>query len=374
MSVTRESVRVVFLRMLVAFGILLTTAPSAHAGAILGFSGAGLTGGFRWDADPFSVDLGGTLYERSLDGGLRYSLEGGSYEAFRDLFSWVLLPSVADFTAAIDAAFAAWASVDPVTGLGTDLSFVADLGTPVVGTLNGGGVDPRGAEIDLFASDDANSWDPGDPSTKAEALITRSTTNLATLTSGTPDYAGASAITGADITFNSDGLYTLDFFRRLLTHEIGHTLGFLDAEGDFSGTSFVDDNYDGTSNATGLATLTNSWALLVNPLDPAASPLSRYMVPWPNPGGTTSPGVDLLMESRGLGAGPGTTNPLSNLVPLTNDDYGSRQFLYPYVAPVAAPEPATLLLTTVAAASFGFRRRLPRLRSRSKSHGVATRA
>ena len=26
--------------------------------------------------------------ERSLDGGLRYSLQGGSYQAYRDLFSW----------------------------------------------------------------------------------------------------------------------------------------------------------------------------------------------------------------------------------------------------------------------------------------------
>ena len=31
---------------------------------------------------------------------------------------------------------------------------------------------------------------------------------------------------------------------------------------------FIDDNYDGSTSATALATLTNSWALLVNPFNP----------------------------------------------------------------------------------------------------------
>ena len=39
----------------------------------------------RWDAAPRYVNG----EERSLDGGLRYSIGGGSYEAFRDEFLWV---------------------------------------------------------------------------------------------------------------------------------------------------------------------------------------------------------------------------------------------------------------------------------------------
>jgi hypothetical protein len=46
------------------------------------------------------------------------------------------------------------------------------------------------------------------------------------------------------------------------------------------------------------------------------------------------------MESRGLGIAAG--NPVTNLTPLTNDDYGTRQFLYP------VPEPSTLLLALAA--------------------------
>jgi hypothetical protein len=45
--------------------------------------------------------------------------------------------------------------------LGTNLSFVADLATPVVGT-GAGGINTAGAEIDLLAVVDAESWDLGD--------------------------------------------------------------------------------------------------------------------------------------------------------------------------------------------------------------------
>lgn len=57
----------------------------------------------------------------------------------------------------------------------------------------------------------------------------------------------------------------------------------------------------------------------------------------------TVTGVDLLMESKGLGIS--ASNPVTNLHPLTNDEFGTRQFLYPFLAPV--PEPSTLLLTFV---------------------------
>lgn len=89
--------------------------------------GPGLTGGARWDAAPRTHDGN----ERSLDGGLRYAVEGRSYEAFRDLLTWNVVPTVPDFQLAVEQAFAAWTSVDPATGLGTNLSFVADFGTPV---------------------------------------------------------------------------------------------------------------------------------------------------------------------------------------------------------------------------------------------------
>jgi hypothetical protein len=82
----------------------------------------------RWDAAPRSV----TEEERSLDGRLRYSLEGGSYEAFRDQLQWGANPPTgAELEAAIGAAFDAWTATDPTTGLGTSLTFVADLTTEV---------------------------------------------------------------------------------------------------------------------------------------------------------------------------------------------------------------------------------------------------
>jgi len=330
-------------------GLLLFSASTAQAGAIFGFTGSTLGGGFRWDADPLNVAGVG---ERSLNGGLRYSVQGGSFQAYRDLFSWTVIPSVTDFTQAIANAFGAWSSVDPVTGLPTALFFVADLGTAVVGT-GSGGVDIRGAEIDLLASIDANSWNPGSTGTQGETFF-NTVNDPVTLTSGTVNYAGARAIAGADITLNNNAgaLYSLDVFRRLLTHEIGHAIGLGDVEGDINPGAFIDDNYNGANPATALATLTNSWAQLVNPFNPAASPLGRFTVPFANPG-TTTPGVNILMESRGLGIAAG--NPVTNLVPLTNDDYGTRQFLYPS----AVPEPGTfaLLATGLLGGWYARRRR-----------------
>src|SRR5688572_14028218 len=98
---------------LFAAGLLSTTSTAFAFGF---YGGTGLSGGFRWDAAPQTI--GGL--ERSLNGGLRYSLQGGSYQAYRDTFTWSgAAPSVGAFQAAIQSAFNAWTVVDPLTNLGT---------------------------------------------------------------------------------------------------------------------------------------------------------------------------------------------------------------------------------------------------------------
>jgi hypothetical protein len=290
---------------------------AAQAGVLLG--GNGLAGGYRWDAAPRTVNDN----ERSLDGGLRYSLQGGSFEAYRDLLHWSQLPSVEDFQLAFEQAFAAWTSVDPATGLHTNVSFVPDLSTPVVGSNDFNGHDSDGAEIDLLA------LDGGITQVRAQTGFAAVGVPV-TLTTGATNYPQSFAITGIDITMNNNAgavISSLDSFRRLLTHEIGHALGIGDVEFADDAAVFIDDNYDGSTSESARATLNNSWALKVDPFDPAASPLNTFLVADGDPG-IKSPGVNLLMESNGLGiSSPG--NPVSNLVPLTNDEFAMRQFLYP---------------------------------------------
>jgi hypothetical protein len=354
-GLARRAVRGVLpfaLRRRVAFAclmVLLVGGRAAQAGAVFNLSPGTLEGAARWDTTPRTVFYGGTPLERSLSGGLRYSLQGGSYEAYRNQFHWQKMPSVAAFQTAVEQAFAAWTVPDPVTGLMTQLSFVADLATPVVGKNTGsGGSDPRGAEIDLFGSNDAYYWDPGDSGLRAEADFSSISAKV-TLTSGTKNYA-SNLIYGADIIMNSDSqaLWTLNWFRRVLMHEIGHTLGLGDVEGVYSPGRFIDDNYDPSTSATAAATLTNSWALLVDPYNPANSPLGRYTVDYGDPGSTT-PGVDILMES--FLTGFSQDNPLETLTPLRNDDYGTRQFLYP--STLFVPEPSTAALLGFASAICG---------------------
>ena len=351
----------------IALAVVLmgVAASPAMGGVIFNFTGATLGGGSRWDAAPRTINIAGTPFERSLDGGLRYSVQGGSFEAYRDLFSWSgSAPSVTAFSEAVMDAFDAWTIPDPATGLTTAVNFVADFATPVVGfNVGNGGLDTRGAEIDLFGSNDAGFWNVGNTGLQGETRF-GAIGSTVTLTSGTVNYAGSTAISGADIIMNSNAgaLYTLDLFRRILTHEIGHTLGLGDVEGDINPGAFIDDNYNGSTSATALATLTNPWALLVNPANPGASAgLSRFTVPSANPG-TTTPGVNILMESRGVGIGPG--NPVTNLFPMTNDDFGTRQFLYPSLS--AVPEPASVVLIGSGVVSlFLGRRRSRRTCSRS---------
>ncbi|AOY79024.1 PEP-CTERM sorting domain-containing protein [Moorena producens JHB] len=332
--VTKRFFRSAILTTVGTLAVLFPTAQKSEA-FVIWRNSEGLSGGSRWDAAPRTING----LERSLDGGLRYSLQGGSYQAFRDLFTWDIVPVLDDFQAGIEQAFNAWTVVDPGTGLGTDLFFTADLETPVVGFNEGqGGVDFRGAEIDLFGSNNAFFWDVGDNRRFGETNF-NDIDETVTLTSGTVNYAGSRAISGADIIFNSNpgAVYTLDVFRRLLTHEIGHTLGLGDVEDNINPGAFIDDNYDGTTSAMARATLTNPIAQLVDVRNPANSPFSLFTVPNGDPGVDTR-GVDILMESQGLGIAPG--NPVTNLKPLTNDDYGGRQFLYPFVS---VPEPTSIL-------------------------------
>lgn len=306
---------------LVQLGLLSTiviVATTKPAQSFAFFGNDGLNGGRRWTASPYTHP---TLGERSLEGGLRYSLEGGSYEAYRDQFNWTTVPSVADFTQAISDAFGAWTAIDPVSGLGTSLSFVPDLATDVVSGADFRQLDPAGAEIDLLARN------AGDPGTRGVSIF-RSITANADLTSGTANYANSSTIIGSDIHINNnpDAIYSLDLFRRLLTHELGHSLGLGDVENAGANGQFVDDNYDDSTDATALATLTNPFTDLIDPLNPGDSSLSLFTVDSGRPGFQT-PQVDILMESNGVGIGP--TNPIDNLTPLTNDDYAGRQFLYP---------------------------------------------
>lgn len=327
----------------------LALAGGAQAGVVFGLPASGLQGNiFRWDAAPRVI--GGN--ERSLDGGLRFAVSGGSLDAFRDQFSWDVVPSSAAFSTAVQAAFGAWTRVDPVSGFGTDLSFNFDSATAVAG-LTGGGINPNGAEIDLIATNDASFWDPGNNGLQGEAWFAGSGLKT-TLTSGVANYSFSNAIAGADIYLNNNpgAVYTLDIFRRLLTHEIGHTIGLGDVEGDIQPGRFIDDDFDGTNASTIAATLNNSWAARVNPLDPSNSAgLARYSIG----SASTTPGVDLLMESRGLGIGPG--NPIGNLDPMTNDEYGTRQFLYPTLAPVPEAGTAALLLAGLAIIGLASHRR-----------------
>lgn len=291
----------------------------------------------RWDAAPRQVEG----VERSLAGGLRYSVEGGSFQALRDQLIWVggNVPSVADFEAATRRAFDNWTVVDAAIQRPSAFHFVADLATPAVddpGNPNrpGGftGLN-AGSEIDVFAATPHAGAQFG----ASVVIFVDATADDLRLTTGATNYPGR-AISGADIRINPAFAWSLRGYEVLLTHEIGHALGLADLES--AGAPFLDDDYDPSSPATALATLTDAFSPAIDVLDPDDTPLQAFIGNLNTNPGLDTPGVTLLMETEGI------FDLLFTEPRLQNDELAARQFLYP----VPAPEPglAGMLLAGIA--------------------------
>jgi len=313
---------------------------SASAFRLIGSS----NGWVRWDAAPRII--GGE--DRSLDGGLRYSIETGTYAGLRDQFMWVPStgPTEAAFEAAITRAFEHWTIVDPETALPATFYFVADLSTPVV-DVPGNPHNPNsflglnaGAEIDIFAE----TPHAGAGFAASVRFFVDTIEDDLTLTSGTANTPGL-AISGVDIRINPEFVWSLSGFEVLLTHEIGHALGFADLEAPTtpgSVSAFIDDDYDSSSSVSALATLTNSYALSIYPFDPEMSGLQSFSPELNVDPGIDTEGVELLMESEGIFDLLGT-DPV-----LQNDEFAGRQFLYP----IAVPEPGAGAMLVVGVAAL----------------------
>ncbi|MEM9177469.1 MAG: hypothetical protein AAGC67_19815 [Myxococcota bacterium] len=326
--------------LLLVAALLLIWAGPAAAFRLIGSPGNWA----RWDAALRFVDG----EERSLVGGLRYSIEHGDYGVLKDEFLWLGTPPTdAEFEEAVGRAFEHWEIVDPATALPAGFYFVEDLATTAVDQPPTNPFDPAaylganaGAEIDIFAE-----TPHAGPSFGASVVFFLDpVSDDLTLTSGTPNYDGV-AIAGADIRMNTAFVWTLSSWETLLTHEIGHALGLADLEvspGQANVSGFIDDDYDPSTSATAAATLTNPFALQIDPVDPDASALFSFPGNLNTDPGLDSPGALLLMESQGW-------QDLRNTDPkLQNDDFAGRQFLYP----VPVPEPGVGLMLVVGAATL----------------------
>jgi hypothetical protein len=308
-----------------------------NAGSLVFGFGAfdfGTTRHARWETLPFN--FGGV--ERSLSGGLRFSLQGQSYNAYKNLFTWQgSAPSDAVFQQLILDSFAAWTVPGP---LGTTLSFTEDLGT--VPTLSNNGT---GAEIDLFAAALSFTGIGG------QANFSVSTNQNMNLTNGQMLVGNGVLITGSQIRMNTnEATWTPGLFQRVLTHEIGHTLGLADVELAADATSHPGNMslfLDNQSPVVTTAHLVDSSAHLINTSIPEDSIGATIFGSTFDPSLFDSDDVNtgapfLLMETDG---DPGFPDPAA----LGNDDFAGRQFLYP----VAIPEPSAFLFLGVVTAVGG---------------------
>jgi hypothetical protein len=169
----------------------------------------------RWDS--LNRDDGkGT--DRSLQGGLSYNVEGNTLNAFFQQFTWATGTTQAQFASAFQSAVAAM-SYCSVTMVKTTEPVVLDIGVA--------GNRLEGNEIDVFGN-------PITGSALGNTAIFGVDANVR-LTSGfgAPNLFPSTRIYGADIvidTSNNGTPWTLDKWKHVLMHELGHALGLSEAE------------------------------------------------------------------------------------------------------------------------------------------------